>query len=175
MTCEERLVLVSPRSRVVRVNRSISRSRVDAPRGATLYAPDSTTSVAPSHHARRTTDLRASVPECERCRHAGFDDRRESTPVGEQRPGAVLLSLDGSLMSVPVVPGRTWNAQAPLTVIDRDVFRDVSISLRTYDVSPDGRRFLVIKDAPNPSTAPNPSQVIVVQNWMEEWKRLGRR
>ena len=40
MTCEERLVLVSPRSRVVRVNRSISRSRVDAPRGATLYAPD---------------------------------------------------------------------------------------------------------------------------------------
>ena len=68
MTCEERLVLVSPRSRVVRVNRSISRSRVDAPRGATLYAPDSTTSVAPSHHARRTTDLRASVPECERCR-----------------------------------------------------------------------------------------------------------
>ena len=44
MTCEERLVLVSPRSRVVRVNRSISRSRVDASRGATLYAPDSTTS-----------------------------------------------------------------------------------------------------------------------------------
>ena len=85
------------------------------------------------------------------------------------------LSLDGSLMSVPVVPGRTWNAQAPLTVIDRDVFRDVSISLRTYDVSPDGRRFLVIKDAPNPGTAPNPPQVIVVQNWMEEWKRLGRR
>ena len=78
-------------------------------------------------------------------------------------------------MSVPVVPGRTWNAQAWVTVIDPDVFRDVSISLRTYDVSPDGRRFLVIKDAPNPGTAPNPPQVIVVQNWMEEWKRLGRR
>ena len=51
-----------------------------------------------------------------------------------------------------------------MTVIDRDVFRDVSISLRTYVVSPDGRRFLVIKDAPNPGTAPNPPQVIVVQN-----------
>jgi Tol biopolymer transport system component len=85
------------------------------------------------------------------------------------------LSLDGSLMSVPVVPGQTWNAQAPVTVIDPDVFRDVSISLRTYDVSPDGQRFLVIKDAPGQSTTPNSPQVIVVQNWMEEWKRLGRR
>ena len=80
MTCEERLVLVSPRSRVVRVNRSISRSRVDAPRGATLYAPDSTTSVAPSHHARRTTDLRASVPECERCRHTQVSTTGGSQP-----------------------------------------------------------------------------------------------
>ena len=85
------------------------------------------------------------------------------------------LSLDGSLMSVPVVPGRTWKAQAPVRVIDPDVLRDVSISLRTYDVSPDGQRFLVIKDAPGENTAASPPQVIVVQNWIEEWKRLGRR
>ena len=85
------------------------------------------------------------------------------------------LSLDGSLMSVPVVPGRTWKAQAPVRIIDPDVLRDVSISLRTYDVSPDGQRFLVIKDAPGERTAASPPQVIVVQNWVEEWKRLGRR
>ena len=85
------------------------------------------------------------------------------------------LSLDGGLMSVPVVPGRTWKAQAPVRIIDPDVLRDVSISLRTYDVSPDGQRFLVIKDAPGERTAASPPQVIVVQNWVEEWKRLGRR
>jgi len=56
-----------------------------------------------------------------------------------------------------------------------DVLREVSISLRTYDVSPDGRRFLVIKDAPGENASASPPQVIVVQNWVEEWKRLGRR
>jgi serine/threonine-protein kinase len=85
------------------------------------------------------------------------------------------LSLDGSLMSLPVVPGQTWKAEAPVRVIDPDVLRDVSISLRTYDVSPDGRRFLVIKDAPGERTAASPPQIIVVQNWVEGWKRLGRR
>jgi hypothetical protein len=85
------------------------------------------------------------------------------------------LSLDGSLMSVPVVPGRTWKAQAPVRVIDPDVLREVSISLRTYDVTPDGQRFLVIKGAPGENTAASPPQVIVVQNWVEAWKRLGRR
>ena len=85
------------------------------------------------------------------------------------------LSLDGSLMSVSVVPGRTWKAQAPVMVINQDVLRDVSLSLRTYDVSPDGRRFLVIKDPPGENVSTTPPQVIVVQNWVEEWKRLGRR
>lgn len=52
-------------------------------------------------------------------------------------------------------------------VIDPNVLRDVSISFRTYDVSPDGQRFLVIKGAPGEDTAASPPQVIVVQNWVE--------
>jgi Protein kinase domain/WD40-like Beta Propeller Repeat len=85
------------------------------------------------------------------------------------------LSLNGSLMGVQVEPGTTWKAKAPVMVINPDILRDVSISLRTYDVSPDGQRFLVIKDAPGENASASPPQVIVVQNWMEEWKRLGRR
>jgi serine/threonine-protein kinase len=86
------------------------------------------------------------------------------------------LSLEGSLMAVPVVPGRTWTAEAPVTVFNQDVLRDVSISLRTYDVTLDGRRFLVIKDAPGEKASGSPlPQVIVVQNWVEDWKRLERR
>jgi serine/threonine-protein kinase len=84
------------------------------------------------------------------------------------------LSLEGSLMSVPVVPGTTWKAQPPVKVFDQDLLRDVSISLRTYDVSPDGRRFLVIKDGPGEKTSSSPPQMVVVQNWMEEWKRPGQ-
>jgi hypothetical protein len=43
---------------------------------------------------------------------------------------------------------------------------------RTYDVSPDGQRFLVIKDnavSDPASTAPVPSMVVVL-NWLEELK-----
>lgn len=59
-------------------------------------------------------------------------------------------------------------------VLGRELFRDVSLSLRTYDVSPDGQRFLVIKDAPGKDASAGGPQVIVVQNWVEEAKRLGR-
>ena len=37
---------------------------------------------------------------------------------------------------------------------------------RAYDVSPDGQRFLMIKDDANPL------ELILVQNWFEELKRL---
>ena len=39
---------------------------------------------------------------------------------------------------------------------------------RTYDVSADGKRFLMVKQPAN-QAAP---QIVVVQNWLEELKRL---
>jgi hypothetical protein len=44
---------------------------------------------------------------------------------------------------------------------------------RTYDVSADGKKFLLIKDAtptPTSSSAPPPAQLVVVLNWFEELK-----
>jgi hypothetical protein len=42
---------------------------------------------------------------------------------------------------------------------------------RAYDVSPDGRRFLMIK-APGTEAGAAPPALIVVQHWDEELKRL---
>lgn len=42
---------------------------------------------------------------------------------------------------------------------------------RTYDVSPDGRRFLMIKEA-GADQGDARTQIIVVQHWFEELKRL---
>jgi hypothetical protein len=39
-----------------------------------------------------------------------------------------------------------------------------------YDVSPDGQRFLMIKSSDSAQGAP--TQIVVVQNWFEELKRL---
>ena len=44
---------------------------------------------------------------------------------------------------------------------------------RTYDVSRDGKRFLMIKDAtPAPSSARPPSQIAVELNWVDGLRRL---
>ena len=43
---------------------------------------------------------------------------------------------------------------------------------RTYDVSPDGQRFLMIKAGGGSDQAAAPPSIIVVQNWFEELKRL---
>ena len=42
---------------------------------------------------------------------------------------------------------------------------------RTYDISPDGQRFLMIKDASAGATA-TPADLIVMEHWVEELKRL---
>jgi hypothetical protein len=43
---------------------------------------------------------------------------------------------------------------------------------RTYDVSPDGQRFLMIKASGESNDMSAPMSIIVVQNWTEELKRL---
>jgi len=58
---------------------------------------------------------------------------------------------------------------APTVVLDG---RFIGSTLRVYDVSPDGQRFLTIKDnAVASEYAPPPASMIVVQNWFEELKR----
>jgi serine/threonine-protein kinase len=82
------------------------------------------------------------------------------------------LGPDGALMRVPVEPGATWAAGVPTRLLagqylDGD---SVTISSRTYDISLDDRRFLMIKEGET-RDAGGPS-LIVVQNWFEELKRL---
>jgi hypothetical protein len=94
--------------------------------------------------------------------------------VGAQRPGALYLAPDGALMSVPVSRGTTWTAGSPARVLEGRYYRGVSTNVsRTYDVSVDGRRFLMIKPATVDQTAP-PASIVVVENWMDELRRLVR-
>jgi serine/threonine-protein kinase len=99
-----------------------------------------------------------------------------STDGGSQpawaRDGQELFYVvrDGGLRSVRVSRNATWVAGTPQKLLDgRDYyFGAVADAGRTYDVAADGR-FLMIKDAA-PDRAP--SSIIVVQNWLEELKRL---
>jgi len=81
-------------------------------------------------------------------------------------------SPTGAIMCVTVQPGDSWAASAPKQVLPGDGLRvgGDDFPMRTYDVSRDGRRFLVLKNAPMQKRESGP-HMIVVQNWFEELKR----
>src|SRR5262249_27461606 len=88
--------------------------------------------------------------------------------------GSPLWSRDGRdlfyisrpparLMAVPIRTGPTLDRDNPKALFDW-AYANEGAGGRTYDVSPDGRRFLTTKlSAVNGAAA---SQIIVVQNWL---------
>ena len=81
------------------------------------------------------------------------------------------LAPDGALMSVPVERGPTWRSGAPIKLFDGPYARRNELTnVQTYDVAPDGKRFLMIKEATGSDQTP--PTIEVVQNWFEELKRL---
>jgi hypothetical protein len=64
-----------------------------------------------------------------------------------------------------------WNAGAPTKVLEPGYYTGAGNPNTSYDVSPDGRRFLMIKAASTDRTT-TPPDIIVVQHFDEELKRL---
>ena len=82
-----------------------------------------------------------------------------------------FFDSDGALHRAAVeATEATWNAGAPTKLLEPRYYTGSNINQdRTYDVSPDGQRFLMIKPGRD-STAP--PTVIVVQHFDVELKRL---
>jgi hypothetical protein len=82
-----------------------------------------------------------------------------------------LLYLDGTgnLTTVPIQTKPAFKAGTPTRLLERRYFS--ASQGRSYDVSPDGQRFLMIKQMQAPDEAVNTSlSIVVVQNWFEELK-----
>jgi serine/threonine-protein kinase len=82
------------------------------------------------------------------------------------------LSVTGALMRVGVAPGPTWAATAPTKLFEGPYGASANQSGRTYDIAPDGKRFLMIKAGASAGQTAVPTSLVVVQNWREELKRL---
>lgn len=83
------------------------------------------------------------------------------------------LDRDGLLTSVPVQTAvGTFSAGAPVRVSTTRYVAGASIlglDLGAYDVSPDGQRFVMIKDLQDrQGTAPALSHMVIVLNWNQE-------
>jgi len=101
-----------------------------------------------------------------------------STSGGTQplwaRSGRELFYLapDGALMRVAVTGGPAWKASAPTKMLEgRYVVSPGGNFPRNYDIAADGRRFLMIKALGGDATGA-PPQIVVVQHFDEELKRL---
>jgi Tol biopolymer transport system component len=102
--------------------------------------------------------------------------RWQVSTMGGLKPGwarnsqeLFFVTLPGALMSVRVDRSATWSAGMPTKLLDATYY--AGNQGRTYDVSPDGKRFLMIKPVPSaPTTAV--SNLVVVLNWTDELKRL---
>jgi Tol biopolymer transport system component len=83
----------------------------------------------------------------------------------------IYVSPTGGLMSVGVARGPSWTATRPQAVVKDGYFTSPGNPGRTYDISPDGQRFLMIKEGSAGQTSSN-TGLVVVLNWVEELKRL---
>jgi eukaryotic-like serine/threonine-protein kinase len=81
------------------------------------------------------------------------------------------VAPSGALMQVGVGRGPSWSATTPSLVVREGYFTNPVWWGRSYDVSLDGQRFLMIKEGRLAGAAPPPS-LVVVQHWVEELKRL---
>ena len=106
--------------------------------------------------------------------------RWQVTTAGGTRPlwarsGQELFyaSPTGALMRVGVEHASSWAATTPTMLIKEGYFTIQAPFIgRSYDVSPDGQRFLLIKEGGGTDQTAAPASLIVVLNWTEELKRL---
>ena len=86
------------------------------------------------------------------------------------------LDRDGLLTSVAVqeAQGTTFTASAPVKILNRRYYlgaTGLGLDLRSYDVFPDGQRFLMIKDHESERAAAPLASMVVVLNWSEELRQ----
>ena len=74
-----------------------------------------------------------------------------------------FIAADGMMMSVPLEPGATFRHGKPVSLFPAGHYY-VNVA-RNYDVSPDGKRFYMVKNAAGPGTRPS---MIVVTRWFDE-------
>jgi len=97
-------------------------------------------------------------------RRVGLGTRPLWSPVGGE---LFYLDTDRDLMSVRVETKPTLSFGNPVKILDN--VRAMTPG-RSYDISPDGRRFLVLKDPP--SALQSIRHLDVVLNWTEDLRRL---
>lgn len=81
------------------------------------------------------------------------------------------VSPEGVLMGTRVEPGASWRGEMPTPIVRGQYFYASAGLGRTFDITRDRRRFLMVKESGSNDGSAAP-RIVVVQNWTEELKRL---
>jgi eukaryotic-like serine/threonine-protein kinase len=85
----------------------------------------------------------------------------------------LYVDPDGRIVAVPIEPGPGFRAGNPQVIVEGPFATLLpGVNGRMYDVSRDGQRFLMVRSDDSGEQAAPPPQIVVVQNWFEELKRL---
>ena len=83
----------------------------------------------------------------------------------------MLLGVDRpTRLSIEVLDAA--DPSAPTKLFEGNYGASANQTGRTYDIAPDGKRFLMIKAGSSADQTAVPTSLVVVQNWREELKRL---
>ena len=82
-----------------------------------------------------------------------------------------FVTPDGRINAVAIGPGPSFSASALKVVVSEPMVQTQTV-MRSYDVTADGTRFLVIQGSGGADTRP---PLTLVLNFAEELKRLARR
>jgi Tol biopolymer transport system component len=90
-----------------------------------------------------------------------------SDPLWARNSRELLFTApDGALMGVQVkATGQTWAATAPVKVLDPGYWSREALIGPAIDISPDGKRFLVVTP---PRDVADPPDLVVIQHWDQE-------
>jgi eukaryotic-like serine/threonine-protein kinase len=93
-----------------------------------------------------------------------------NTPLWSLNDRELFYCVGDAVMAVPVETEPTFKAGKPTVLFRRTHIRNTGLDLTNstyWDISPDGKRFLMLKDA----VAGGPRKINIVMNWFEELKQ----
>ncbi|HEY5623247.1 MAG TPA: protein kinase, partial [Gammaproteobacteria bacterium] len=81
---------------------------------------------------------------------------------------AVYYRDRGAILAVSISEEPAFFASTPVSLFSEDITRDLVVG-SSYDISPDGDRFIVVQRT---NVVVAAQQIVIVQNWFEELERL---
>ncbi len=93
-------------------------------------------------------------------------------PLWSRAGDELFYRGEDAVMAVRVSSGESFSASPPQRLFDDHYVSAGAVDRMFYDVSSDGQRFLMVKEDPAGQQTTVPPHFVVVQNWLEELKRL---